>query len=158
MQIGDLKVRLESKVHGSYESIQDVEGLISEAARNVLLMIDPVTTKRVAQIENAIYDQVYSYALPSDLKGDKILDIRPQANRQVSDVVNATYQKEFDVWKDSNTMAIEMNSGVKTLKLNKALTEGILINDASTLTENGTWTAGGNAINLTVDTLNKLSG
>jgi hypothetical protein len=31
MQIGDLKVRLESKVHGSYESIQDVEGLISEA-------------------------------------------------------------------------------------------------------------------------------
>jgi hypothetical protein len=55
-------------------------------------------------------------------------------------------------------MAIEMNSGVKTLKLNKSLTAGILVNDASTLTENGTWTAGGNAINLTVDTLNKLSG
>jgi len=158
MQIGDFKVRLESKVHGSYESIQDVDGLISEAARNVLLMIDPVTTKRVAQIENAIYDQVYSYALPADLKGDKILDIRPQANRKVSDVVNATYQKEFDVWKDSDTMAVEMNSGVKTLRLNKPLTEGLLINDASTLTENGTWTAGGNATDLTVDTLNKVSG
>jgi hypothetical protein len=155
MQIGDFKVRLEQKVHGSYDSIGDVEGLISEAARNLLLMIDPLSTKRVAQIEDAIYDDITSYALPADLKGDKILDIRPQANRKTSDVINATYQKDFDVWKDTDSMAIEMNSGVKTLRLNKALTPGILLEDSTLTTD---WTTGGNATNVSVDVLNKITG
>jgi hypothetical protein len=155
MQIADFKVRLESKVHGSYNSITDVDGLILEAARNVLLMIDPLSTKRVSPITNAIYDSVYSYSVPSDLKGDKIIDIRPQANRLESDIVNQTYQKDFDVFKDSNTFAIEMNSGVKTIKLNKTLIPGIVVEDSISTDE---WSTGGNATDLTTDTLNKISG
>lgn len=156
--IADLKTRLESKVHGSYESVTDVDGLIAEAARNVLLMIDPMETKRVAQLSNAIYDQVYSYALPADLKGDKILDIRPQGSRLQSDIANQTYSQNFSIHKDSDTFSIEMNSGVKTISLNKPQTAAIVLNACDGVATNGTWAVGGNGTDIAADTLNKISG
>lgn len=156
--IADLKTRLESKVHGSYSSVTDVDGLIAEAARNVLLMIDPMETKRVTQLSNAIYDKVYSYALPADLKGDKILDIRPQGDRLISDTINQTYSKNFSTYKDADTFAIEMNSGVKTISLNKPQTPAIVLNTCDSLTDNGTWSVGGDGASLSIDTLNKISG
>jgi len=156
--IADLKTRLESKVHGSYSSVTDVNGLIAEAARNVLLMIDPMETKRVAQLSNAIYDQVYSYPLPADLKGDKILDIRPQGDRLNSDAVNQTYSKNFSTYKDQDTFSIEMNSGVKTISLNKPQTSAIVLNQCDSITDNGTWSAGSSATDLVADSLNKISG
>lgn len=159
ISILDLKVRLESKIHSStLNKISDVYNLIYEAGANVLGEIDPRETLRITPITNAIYDQVYSYVAPTDLKGNKIKDIRPQANRKVSDNFSQTSGEQFDLYKSNQSFTIEDNSLVRTVRISKDLSPGQTINDATTLTENGTWAAGGNAINLAADTLNKISG
>lgn len=155
----DFKTRLQSKIHsGTLNKVQDVNNLIYEAACNLLNVCDPVDTIRKSVLTNAVYDDVYSYAAPSDLKDDKVIDIRPQVNRTVNDNFNNTGIEQFDLKKDNNSLTVEYNSGVKTLRISKTLTTGTTLNDASTTTENGTWTAGGDASNLEADSLNKVSG
>lgn len=155
----DFKTRLQSKIHsGTLNKVQDVNNLIYEAACNLLNVCDPVDTIRKSTLTNAVYDDVYNYTAPSDLKDDKVIDIRPQVNRTVNDNFNNTGIEQFDLKKDNNSLTVEYNSGVKTLRISKTLTTGTTLNDASTTTDNGTWTAGGNASNLEADSLNKVSG
>lgn len=159
--ISDLKTRLEGKLHGTTTNkVQDLNNLIFEAGGNLLLKIDPAETKRVQQLSGAMYDQVFSYAAPTDLKGDKIIDIRPQSNRTLSDNFSQSTTEQFDSYKSvtNNSFSVELNSGVKTIKISKALTAGALLNDANSLTDNGTWAVGGNATDLAADTLNKITG
>lgn len=161
MNISDFKTRLAAKVHGqTLNKVADVNGLIYEAAGNVLLRIDPKETMRTAVLNNGLYDQVYDYSAPTDLKGDKIIDITSQSleNQTPANNFHQVYGKEFSLYKDNNTISTRMNSGVKTLNISKSLTAGALVSATNSLTDNGTWTAGGNAINLIADTVNKVSG
>lgn len=161
MLISDLKNRLQSKIHGqSLNKVQDIYNLIYEAGSNFLLAADPNETIRVATIENALYDQVYSYASPTDLKGDKIIDIRAQINRTPADNFSKQYSTEFDMYKSlsNNEFAVEYNTTIKTIRIAKNLKAGVLMNGCDTLTSNGTWTAGGNATGLATDTINYLTG
>lgn len=157
--IADVKTRMESKAHGtSLNKLADVYGLIYEAAGNLLLRVNPQETKRTAQITNALYDQVYEYIAPTDLKSDAIIDVFPQVNRNASDNFSQNYAEDFDLYKSNNTLTTQFNSGVKTPRISKSLTSGVLLNGCDSLTANGTWSAGGNATNLAVDTLNRVTG
>jgi len=159
MTISDFKVRLQSKIHGSsLNKIQDIYNLIYEATGNFLLRVDPQETIRSQQLTNSLYDQVYDYACPSDLKGDKIIDLRPQVNRTYKDNFNATFSEEFDRTKFNDTFSVEFKNGIKTLRIAKSLYSGATISDSSSLTSNGTWTAGGDASNLSLDNLVYVSG
>jgi len=161
MNISDLKTRLAGKIHGqTLNKVQDVGGLIYEAAGNVLLRIDPKETMRTTVLTNGLYDQVYDYTAPTDLKGDKIVDITSQSleNQTPNNNFNQVYGKEFSLYKDGNTVSTRMNSGVKTLNISKSLTAGTTVSTTNSLTDNGTWSATGNAINLIADTVNKVSG
>ena len=154
----DFKVRLQSKIHGkSLNKIQDIEGLIFEAAGNLLGKIDPQETIRISQIENALYDNVFDYVIPPDLKKDKVIDIRPQANRSPSSNFNLAGGEQFDQYKTNNSFAIRNNTGVRTLRISKALTAGLEVEGCDSLTDNGTWTAGGNGTSLEADSLNKIT-
>ena len=98
--ISDLKNDISRKLHGnSLSKIEDPLGLIYEAGRTVIDDIDPIMTKRRTQIANALYDQVYDYSAPSDLKGDKIIDIRRQVNRKSGDNFSQTFDESFDLRK-----------------------------------------------------------
>lgn len=159
MLISDFKTRLQQKIHGrDLSKVQDVNNLIYEAAGNVLLRIDPAETKRVTSLTNGLYDNVYNYATPTDLKGDKIISIRPQANANKSDNFHQTYNQEFALRKDFNSFDVEFNGGTKTINISKNLTQGVTINENDSTTSNGTWVVGGNATDLTTDTVNYVSG
>ena len=83
--VASLKSDLIRKLHGtSLSKIQSPNDVIAEAARNVITRIDPQETIRVATIENALFDDVFSYTAPSDIKGDKVIDLQPQVKRQGS--------------------------------------------------------------------------
>jgi hypothetical protein len=159
MNISDLKSRIASKIHGAnINKVNDFAGLVYEAAGNVLSRIDPMETKRIIPLSNGLYDQVYSYAAPTDLKKDRIIDIRPVTGRSNSDNMNQTYGEEFGLNKTNNSFEVQYNSLVKTINIAKQATNGITINELNGTTDNGTWSAGGNAINLVADTINKVSG
>lgn len=160
INITTFKTKVEGKLHGTtLAKVADFYGKLHEAAGNVLLRLDPPTTKRRARIENAIYDRVYNYVAPSDIKGeDAILDIRPLGERSSSDDIGGTYGREFDIKKRENTVAIEHINGAKTLRLSKVLTPRTTLHRCDSLTLEGTVTGGGDVQNLETDELDFISG
>ena len=157
--ISQLKDDLERKLHGtSLSKVQGVVDLINESARTVLQDVDPLETKRLTQITNAVYDDVYIYATPADLKGDKIIDIRKQVNRGESDNFSQTFNEQFDLRKKNNTATIELRDATKFLRLSKASKTGLLLSGFDSITGDGTWAVGSDAEELTADTLNKIAG
>jgi hypothetical protein len=154
--VSQLKTDLTGMLHGtSLNKVQGVDELIARAGRQLMLDVDPQETIRIAQIDNALYDQVYDYAAPSDLKGDKIIDIRPQVGRQVGDDIGQQYSREFDQYKDNNKFSIKNNNGVKSVRVSKSVGEGLLLSEMNATTG---WTAAGGASNLALDTVTYASG
>ncbi len=156
--ISDLQTDVSRKLHGT--NINKIEGefsLYDEAARSCLNDIDFFESQRVAQIANAIYTDVYDYALPTDLKGNKILDIRPQANRDSGDNAKQTYQVEFNRFKRDQEFTIKNNSGVRTLQYRADTNSMTVLHTMDSITDNGTWVVGDDATNLTKDTQNFIA-
>lgn len=165
--IATLKQDLAAVIHGSTTNkIENLDGLIDRAARKLLADCDPIETVRITQLDNAIYDQVFDYTAPSDLKGDRVIDIRPQVNRTVRDRFFQLYQEEFDMTKadlprtvtGAPQFTIQYDTAVKSLRIAKNLLPGVLVNPASDTTGQGTWVAVATAQNLEQDTLNYVSG
>jgi hypothetical protein len=157
-----LKSEMQAFIHGTtLNSVIAVDQLIYRAARQLLLDVDPQEMKRSVPLASAIYDRVYDYPIPSDVKGIKVIDIRPQADRNWSDSFLQTYSKPFDLSKDSlaNQFNIDFNTGVKTIRIaDSGLVPGVVVNSADSVSSNGTWAAAGTAYNLTVDNINYVSG
>lgn len=161
--VSDLEEDLTAVLHGT--SLKKVTGLfnvISRAGRKLINEIDPMETIRIAELASPIFDRVYDYASPTDLKGDRIIDIRPQVNRAFCDRFFQTYNEAFDLSKAAvaygGEMTVQFNTGIKSLRLAKSLVTGTLVNAIDSITENGTWAVGGDATDLTVDTLNYVYG
>lgn len=159
--ISDFKTRIQQKIHGrALDKVQDVYGLIYEASNNLKLAIDPKEMQRIEPLTNAVYDDVYSYACPSDLKGDGIVDVRPQVNRSIRDNFHQTYAPRFDRIKAFESLAVENDGTLKTLRLNSSKPPaGPTVNALNSVTENGTWAADGTyATDITTDQINYVAG
>jgi hypothetical protein len=155
--VQDLKADLSGILHGTtLNQITGIDNLIYRSGRQLLMDIDPQETKRVLQLSQVFRD-VYEYACPFDLKGNKVIDIFSQTNRYPGDIMTQEYNRDFDTQKRFSLLqnfTIKINSAVKTIRINNPkLTAGIVLNMADTLTGNGTWIAGGNASSLAVDNI-----
>ncbi len=158
-----LKQDLTGVIHGTtLNKVVNLNGIINRSARQVLQDIDPQETKRILQFATPIFESVYTYYLSPDVKGNAIIDIRPQVNRRLSDVFNQDYNQQFSLSTAAslaNQFTIQWNQGVRTILINAPLLNtGVIVNYASSLNQNGTWTAGGDAVNLEVNPLNFLAG
>jgi hypothetical protein len=156
MTVQTISSELESRLHGTtLNKITNLYGAFNRSARQLLLDIDPQETKRITQL-GVIYDNVFDYSAPADLKGDGIIDIRPQVERQLYDKYQGVYSQDFDLrkrWMNSqSTFSIQFDSATKTIRIaNKNATAGVVLNTCDTLTGNGTWAVSGDASNLTID-------
>src|SRR5260221_8839359 len=98
--ITNLKADVEAALHGTtVNQIQNLYGLFNRAARDVLLDIDPQEQKRTVQTNGPIFNGVWDYPIPADLKGDRLIDIRPQVLRNANDLWNQDYNQDFDIQK-----------------------------------------------------------
>jgi hypothetical protein len=145
MTITTLKSELVGFLHGTtLNKISNISGVINRSARQLLLDIDPQETIRIAELTNPVMDDVFEYALPTDLKGTKIIDIRPQINRGTTDVFLHRYNQQFDLQKlnsNQDAFTVNFNAASKSIRINAhGLSSRIMINDAVSLTDNGTWT------------------
>ena len=146
---GILKVTSTDKINNLYE-------VFNRGARECLIDVDFAETRRIQQIDNAIYDEVYDYTVPTDLKGNKVVDVIKQVDRDGKYTSIGSESFNFD-FPDSN-FNVRYNSGVKTLRLSASQTAGKVLNTCNSLTDDGTWTATAGATNLTLDELNYISG
>jgi len=161
--ISDLKTELAAVFHGTtLNKVIALDSLINRAARQLVGDVDPMETKRITEISNALYDKVYDYPLPADLKGDRIIDIRPQVNRTLRDRFFQTYNQAFDLSKswinNSGEFTINYNTSVKSVRIAANLLPSDLINEVDSITDNGTWAVGGTASNLALDQLYFVAG
>ncbi len=155
--ITNLTADVIAALHGTQNNqIQNYFGMINRAARQLLQDLDPMETKRLQPISGTVYNGVFDYPVATDLKGNKVIDIAPQVGRYPSDLWLQFYNQEFDRTKGlpwSNDMfSVLYNTGIRTVRINAPfLPSPVTLNDASVITGNGTWSAGGTASNLQVD-------
>lgn len=163
--IQTLKNDLQGTLHGTtLNKIQNLNGVINRAARQLLLDVDPQETKRVTQFVNPIFNSVFDYPIAADVKGNKLIDIRPQVQRLPRDVWTQAYNQAFDVYKQNifslaNMFTMNFNTGVKTIKIDAPfLNSPVILNEVESTTDNGTWAATSTASNLSVNNTNFVQG
>lgn len=147
-QISDLDQEFEGMFHGtSLNQIQNKYGAYNRGARRLLGDVDPQETTIVSQF-GKMYDGVYDYPLAIDVKGNKIIDLFPQANRLPQDRFSQTYNQAFDRFKGVSLVpdfTPRYANGNRTIRINATgLNTGIQINNANAYNSNGTWIAGAN--------------
>jgi hypothetical protein len=162
LDITRVKADMEGALHGTtINQVRNVYGIFNRAARDVLADCDPAETKRSVALP-VIYPEVYDYACPADLKGDRIIDIRPQFNRRLADRPSQTYNQEFDLLKskirDGELVTVKWDTGLKTLRIAADPTGSTLLHDCDTITGNGTWATTGSGGGIVVDSLNYVQG
>ena len=150
---------ISSVVHGTtINKIPNVYGHINRAARQVLQDVDPKETTRIVSL-GQVFNSTFDYALPVDVKGDRITDIRPQANRQTQDVWSQDYATTFDTQKSlglNNAIYTQWNTGVKSIRIEApSLTSPTTISDTGTITG---WAATSGASSLSLDSTNYVAG
>ncbi len=153
---------LQGMLHGTTNNqITGLTQLINRAGRQLLLDCDPQETIRMVPIASAIYGGVYDYPLPTDVKGNKVIDIRPQYQRSPMDMAIQEYSQDFDLYKSITQIQnfnINFNTSVKTLRLNiPQMNQGTTVNAADGINDNGTWSTFGTASNLQADSVNFIS-
>ena len=156
------KADLTGVLHGTtLDQIIGIDNLFNRTARQLLMDLDPQETKRILPFTNPIYNSVFDYAVPADLKGNKVIDIRPQVNRHPADILLQCYNQSFDSHKTyalQSDFTINFNNNIKTIRMNvPSLEQGLTLNEVDGLTGNGTWTVGGKASNLQEDNVNFAS-
>lgn len=154
-QVTNAANELTGILHGtSLNQITDLPDVWNRAARRVLQDVDPAETKQDVQF-GQVWDGVFDYAVPVDVKGNKIIDLYPQANRLSTDNFAQTYNKNFDLWKNYSLVpdfTPRYSGGNRTIRINAAdLHTGIQINAADGVNTNGTWSTSGNASNIQTD-------
>ena len=161
---------LEAVLHGtSLTKVVNLDGLYNRTARQLLADCNPAETVRIVPLTTPIYNQIYDYSCPIDLKDSQVIDIRPQVNRVSSDDEMGYTEKNFDIQKDSsglnqttslqNIFNIQWNSGIKTLRLSEQKPNpGIILNKCDALDDSGLWSTGGTASNIGVDSQNFAAG
>jgi hypothetical protein len=161
----NLKADLTGVLHGTQlNQIQNLDGVINRAARQLLLDIDPQETKRTVEFVNPIFNTVYDYPIAADVKGNKIIDLFPQVQRIPQDIWLQSYNQAFDVAKQNifsmaNMFTINFNTGLKSIRINAPfLNAPIIVNQAESVDDNGTWAVGGTASDVTTNNTNFAQG
>ncbi len=154
--IATLKQDVIATLHNTVSNqITAFNNLINRAAREVLLDVDPQETKRIVPITGSVFQSVYDYASPADLKGNRIIDIFPQVNRQLWEQYAQSYNETFDIWKgwsSQENFTVLYNTAIKTLRLTAPQAPpSILLNAVDSVSSNGTWATGGNASGIATD-------
>ena len=159
MTIAEVKNNLTGMLHGgSLDDVKNLYSLMERVSNVVLSHLDPIETEREAALASLIYDDIYNYALASDYK--KLIDLRPQDNRQSLDSSSRGYAERFDLQKaiKEKTISIEGRDGTKFIRINWRTRSPKLLHNMNSLTANGTWSASGTSTGLKAQTLFKISG
>ncbi len=151
---------LSGVTHGTTTNkIPNIFGAINRAARQIVQDVDPKETQRIISLASQVFNDVFDYPAPIDLKGDRIIDLRPQAGRDPSEIFQQGYSMDFDAYKNiswANKILTQWNTGIKTLRIEAPfLTAPITLCDTSTITG---WTATTGAQNISLDTQNAVAG
>ena len=154
----DFNSAVSRKVSGSYDDATFL-AVGNDAVREVLMDIDMRSMIRKTALGPNLLRNIYTYTCPSDMKGDRIIDIEPQINRGKNDFWRLTDPEEFDRSKElyqENLVAIETHDLIRKILLSKSVDDDtITIGELDSV---GDWAGFGDGENLTLDNSNFVNG
>lgn len=157
----DLKSRVNAGVQGRIGMVVDENELMNEAARTVLGDIDTASSERKYSLAPKLFNDIYIYGAPADIKEQGIIDVPAQIKTDDEEWYLTTPQ-EFYRTKEhkSAIIAIDMEDGLSKLLLAKNLDdENRVIAEMDSLSSGGgTWQAFGDAENIVEDSDNYVKG
>lgn len=157
----ELKAIANGASHGKLSQTQDFQVVLNRAVRYVIGDVDLRSAKRSAQLSPNMYSDVYEYAAPTDLKGEKLIDFRRQVNRPTNERWLLVDDVDFDRKKTVShyRVAVRDENFSKLLRIDGLDTaKSKVLHTCESLTANGTWAATADASNLTIDNDNYITG
>lgn len=135
---------------------------INRAVREVISELDLRSTKRNAALASKLFDEVYEYAAPADLKGEAVIDFDPQVNRSKDFRLDLVSEQEFRQKKEikRNIVAVASDDMVNKILFSGDVKDVVLPGPSTnSLSVDGvTWTAYSDATNVVLDSVNYVSG
>lgn len=152
---------VDGMLHQKFAQVNDRQVISNRAVRFVLGDMDLRSHKRNSVLAPNLFNDVYDYTAPSDLKQDALIDIRRQVKRAAFEKFFLIDETEFDRKKGLReyVVAIKDDDFTKILKIDGV--EGnvkAVIHNCNSVTGNGTWAVGADASNITADTSNFITG
>lgn len=144
-----------------FSQVNDRQVISNRAVRYTYGDIDLRSAKRSAQLSPNMYANVYEYGAPTDLKGEKLIDLRRQVNRPSNERWFLVDDADFDRSKAVShyRVAVRDENFSKLLRIDGIDTsDSKLLHSCESLTSNGTWAATADASNLTLDNDNYITG
>lgn len=153
---------VDGMVHQKFSQVNDRQVIVNRAVRKAIGDIDFRSTKRSAALSPNLFNDIYEYAAPSDLKGEKIIDLRKQVNRPLYEKWRLVDDADFDRLKgraNERRVAIRDENASALLRIDGTSgSKKVTLHECNSRTANGTVAASADASNLTVDTDNYISG
>lgn len=162
--ISDIKSSISRKLHGTTANqLSDFYGLLLDSAVKCQEDCDFEETRRTQPLTTPIYGQAaFDYACPADLKGNRLIDLRPQANRKISELPVQMRSQDFDTLKTQVTsgsrLEVRWDKYIKTLRIAVPAIKNVLLNSCDSVTANGTWVGTNGASALDQDMLRFVQG
>ena len=153
---------VDSNRRSNITNVITAANFLNRAARLVVSENDLRSTKRNSPLAAHLFDDVYSYASPTDLKGDALIDLIPQVNRSTDFRLELVSEQEFDMKKTikSNLVGIATDELVKRILFSGDVSDTIITPATldSLTADGGTWVLFGDATNVAADTTNFVKG
>jgi len=135
---------------------------LNRGVRRVLERVDLRSTKRHAALGTRLFDDIYSYPAPTDLKGDAIIGLFPQANRNPFFRLDLKGEEDFDRLKTvkNNIVALATDDLANRIMFSGDVNDTtLLLASCDSLTaDGGTWVVYSDAANLAADADNYVQG
>ena len=157
----EFKSIVNGMLHGKFSQCQDTTVVMNRAVRYVLGDMDLRSSKRSATLSPNMYANMYDYAAPTDLKGEKVIDLRKQVNRPSFERWSLVDQADFDRRKaiSQYRIAVRDENFSKLLRIDGVTgSKSKTLHTCESLTANGAWAASADASNLTLDNDNYITG
>ncbi len=147
-----LKARINAGIHGKKGMLISFDDVCNDAAREVVGNIDLRSARRRASLAPNLFNGIYEYSCPTDLKDYRIIDIPAQALRHDGEFFLVP-PREFDVRHDAGAIAIDDYNGTRVLKINSKVSDkSLVLAELDSLgSGGGTWALFGDALNLAAD-------
>lgn len=150
----ELKAAVNGRIHNKIGLLADARQTINNGVRDCLAL-DLRSTKRKSSLAPNLFNEIYQYTCPTDLKAQKIISLTPQTMvRDLHQNWELTSEDEFDRRKDTDTNLLAFSDRDFTRKLlvsYNADDNGFVVSTLDALTGGGSWVLFGDGTNLTVD-------
>ena len=147
-----LKTRINAGIHGKIGMLISAEDTMNQAVREVFGKVDLRSARRRSSLSPNLFNGIFDYSCPSDLKAYSIIDIPALAARQ-DGTFDLIPTEEFENNKHAGAIAIDDYNNTRILKVNSKVDDDtIIISEMDSLSSGGgTWVLFGDGETLAQD-------